>query len=550
MQHCSQDVSCHPVPLRRAIVLTDTDFEVVIAGSGVGGLIAAIRTSTSGKRTLLVEAAAKYGGTSALSAGRVWFPKAPAQDLSHADSAERYLDALMPDSREAVRAFMEASQRVFPFVEANSRHRFTVCPNYPDYHQELEDASPGGRCYDSAVVSIHDLLPEAREVRESPGYIPILQREWEEWRYPENFDWQLITERYERGQRTGGYALVAALVDGALRAGATLVRNTKLVDIEVTATGVAGVRLEADGENIDVTCSNVILSTGGFDGSQERRAEFLAGVTVSGSAPSNTGVALDIAEKLDLPQGDMSLAWLMPMAEVPGDTVDGHPYPRFLPRERAVPNCVIVNAGGERFANEAAPYHRFVTAMLQSGSEEDPTAYLIFDEEYRRRYPFPGLSRTGRLEGPFVIAESMVDLATKIGVPSYALEATIRRWNDFCGAGADEDFHRGGNAYDRHNGDPWQKGNPCLGPVDTPPYYATRILPGTIGSKGGLVTDASSRVVDHNGAPIVGLYAAGTVAATWTGDTYPGPGFPLSLSMAAGLVAAEQISRSDRAVGV
>jgi len=95
-------------------------------------------------------------------------------------------------------------------------------------------------------------------------------------------------------------------------------------------------------------------------------------------------------------------------------------------------------------------------------------------------------------------------------------------------AGRDEDFHRGDTAYDRFYGDPRVAPNPNLATIDTPPYYASAIYPGDLGTKGGLLTDEHARVVRTDGTPIPGLYAAGNTTASVMGRTYPGPGCTLA----------------------
>jgi predicted oxidoreductase len=77
-------------------------------------------------------------------------------------------------------------------------------------------------------------------------------------------------------------------------------------------------------------------------------------------------------------------------------------------------------------------------------------------------------------------------------------------------------------------------GNASIGPLDEPPYYGLRMLSGTIGSKGGPVTDVDGRVLDGDGEPIPGLFAVGNAAAFWTGEGYPGPGATLGVGMTFG----------------
>ncbi|TYB57012.1 FAD-dependent oxidoreductase [Nonomuraea sp. PA05] len=550
-------------------------YDVVVAGSGAAGLTAALAAATSGARTLVIESAGEIGGTSALGGGRVWLPAngTPENAGDSDELANRYLDQIFDTRYEAmIRTFVREARVMAAFVEKHSPHRFVVCPNYPDYHQDRAGATRGGRCFDVAPVDLRELVPEARAVRQPPGYSPITHAEWEKWRYPAGMDRELLADRMEQGIRTGGVGLVAALLDGVVRAGATVRTGTALLGVltgdgsgkgdglgkddgsgegegdgivtgvRVRDGAVTGVRVrDGDGERI-IRASSVVLATGAFDATDELRHRLLpAGLGVSASAPSDTGIALTVADDLGLPVDNLSEGWWMPMARPEGDLVDGRPYPRGLVRERGVPRQIVVNRQGRRFVDEAAPYNEFGKAMhrLEPGDE----AYLIFDEGFRERYPLPGLTPDGPLPGHIVTGADLATLAARIGVDPDGLAATVERWNGFCAEGVDHDFQRGANAYDDYYGDPWQEGNRCLGPIDRPPYYAMRVYSGVIGSKGGPVTDTAGRALTREATPLPGLYAVGNAAAFWTRDGYPGPGATLAVGMTFGYLAGLDAAR-------
>ena len=107
--------------------------------------------------------------------------------------------------------------------------------------------------------------------------------------------------------------------------------------------------------------------------------------------------------------------------------------------------------------------------------------------------------------------------------------------------GVDEDFGRGGNAFDLFFGDPEVDPNPALAPLKTGPFYALPMILGDLGTKGGLRADPHARVLDESGTPIPGLYAAGNIMASWTGSCYPGPGAPIGSSMVFGYLAARHM---------
>jgi succinate dehydrogenase/fumarate reductase flavoprotein subunit len=211
----------------------------------------------------------------------------------------------------------------------------------------------------------------------------------------------------------------------------------------------------------------------------------------------------------------------------------------------------MVNAGGRRFADEALPYNELGKIMNQqdrAGDHPNRLTWLIFDEGFRRRYTFPAARPGGGLPAWVTRVGSVANLAAAIAVDADTLADTIARWNRDCAVGCDTEFGRGSNAYERFMGDPGVGPNPNLGPIDQPPYYAVRVLSGTIGTKGGPVTDPAGRVLTAAGRPVGGLYAAGNAAAFWTGDGYPGPGATLGVAMTMGYLAGLHAAVYGRAV--
>ena len=550
---------------------------VVVAGSGAAGLVAALAAATAGADVLVLERTDLLGGTTALGGGRVWIPANhcavpssttgtsgdTANSADSVEAARAYLDGLFPASyAHMTEAFLAAAPAMARFVETNTRHRFVACPRYPDYHPGRPGATEGGRCLDMLPADLSAMVPLVQKVRVPPGYLPMTHTEWEHWRYPSRFDRDLLRARMKAGIRTNGVALAAALVDGVIRAGARIETGARLVDV-ITGPGDAGAGAAravtqaviergtarhsgstdsgTTGSRATerVPASAVILACGGFDWDEDlRRAWHPAAQRATGASPGNAGDALRIASRLGARFDNLGEGWWMPMMAVPGDEVDGVPYPRSLIRERAVPRQVMVNAAGRRFVDEAAPYNEVGKAMHRcdaGGCPNDP-AYLIFDAGFAAKYSLPGI-QDALVPGWMPRAGSLAGLAGLIGVDPAGLTATVARWNQSCADGTDPDYGRGGNVYDRYGGDPGVAGAPNLGPVTEPPFYAVRVLAGTIGTKGGPVTDATATVLTESGTPIRGLYAVGNAAAFWTADAYPAPGATLGIAMAMGYIA-------------
>jgi 3-oxosteroid 1-dehydrogenase len=120
----------------------------------------------------------------------------------------------------------------------------------------------------------------------------------------------------------------------------------------------------------------------------------------------------------------------------------------------------------------------------------------------------------------------------------------VTTFNGYAASGVDADFGRGRSRYDHYYGDPRRRPNPNLAPLDKPPFYAVRIVPGDLGTKGGLRTDARARVLRPDGAAIPGLYAAGNASAALMGRTYAGPGATLGPAMTFGYLAAHTAADS------
>jgi succinate dehydrogenase/fumarate reductase flavoprotein subunit len=131
------------------------------------------------------------------------------------------------------------------------------------------------------------------------------------------------------------------------------------------------------------------------------------------------------------------------------------------------------------------------------------------------------------------------DLAAACGIDARGLAETLREFNEQAREGRDPAYGRGSTPYDRMQGDPEHAGpNPCVATIERGPYYAVRVVPGSLGTFAGLATDAQGRVLDARGAPIAGLYAAGNDMASVTGGHYPSGGITLGPALTFGYILA------------
>ncbi|GAA2824710.1 3-oxosteroid 1-dehydrogenase [Crossiella cryophila] len=547
------------------------EVDLVVVGSGAAGLTAALTAAQHGLTALVVEKSARYGGSTARSGGAIWLPGNSvlrAAGVTEApEQAATYLAHLLGDSVPEARwrALLTHGPDMLDLVLAHTPLRLAWVPGYADYYPEAPGGSPGGRTVEPRPVSANSLGGEVEDLEP-----PYLSAQYGLTVTAADYRWLNLVLRHPRGlwraARVGarklrdvllrrepvlamGQALAACLRSGLVQAGVPVWLNTPLLSLVVEDDRVTGIQVGGEeGERIITARHGVLLACGGFERDEElrglhHRAPSSAEWTVG--AAGNTGDGIEAARRLGAAVELMDEAWWGP--SIP---LGGGPY--FCLAERTLPGCLLVNGAGQRFVNEAAPYVDAVHAMYGPPGEAAanlPT-WLICDQRYRNRYLFAGLpprqpfpERWLKL-GVVRKADSIEALAGQIEVPADALKSTVDRFNGFAHTGRDEDFHRGESAYDRYYGDPRQRPNPCLGAVAKGPFYAIRLVPGDLGTKGGLRTDEHARVRRADDSVIPGLYAAGNTSAAVMGRTYAGAGATIGPAMTFGYLAALDAART------
>jgi 3-oxosteroid 1-dehydrogenase len=545
----------------------DQSFDVVVVGSGVGGMTAALTAKAAGADVLLVEKAPKYGGSTALSGGGIWAPNNPTLlRLGLGDDSEdvrTYLRAVVGDRVPEARldAFAAAAPMALEFLEGQSPHlRFFWCRGYSDYHPEYPGGRPNGRSIEAKPFDKRKLGPMEAELLETGIQGPAGL-------------WITATDFHDLNQVTRTWVGKKALLRAAGRVASNLVRRRRMATTGAALVGrlrlaladagvevwlgtpvtslvgaveddrrVQGVVVERHGAPLRLEArSGVILATGGFDHNPELRAKYLTPVDHDWSmgAPSNTGDGIRLGEEHGAALDLMDDAWWMPAIEQP----KGRLFP--LVSERSMPGSLIVNQEGRRFTNESAPYVNFIHDQLHLESERGGhvPAWFLMDQRARQRYTFAAIAPYQPLPkswfgiGTMFSSSTLEGLAAKIGVPAAALVDTITSFNAAARAGRDEEFKRGDSAYDRYYGDPTLP-NPCLNELVKAPYYAAKLVPGDLGTKGGLLTDEHARVLEEDGSVLSGLYAVGNTSASVMGNEYAGAGATIGPSLTFGWVAA------------
>ena len=533
-------------------------YDVVVLGSGAAGLTAAFTAAHEGARVAVFEKHHRIGGTSAWSGGHVWIPNNPHMaGIGADDSAEEAMAYLMSLGRglvdeRLVRAFVEGGPRMASFLEERGGVRFFAVPGLPDYYPSNPGGKPGGGRTMGTELFPFDELGEWRDRVEPCPYYPSDYRMDETAigaTVPKPPSPQERARRAVRDERGMGQSLVGLLLTACLRAGVEFETSAPAVDL-VLEDGRVTKAVLGDGRTVRAD-RGVILATGGFEWNPEYRATFLRGVVgMPVSIPTNTGDGLRMAMGVGAALQNMREAWWIPATELPPG-VNGMNR-EMINGDRTRPRSIMVNRQGRRFTNEAVNYNAIGGAFHQEdvnafGYANLP-AWLIFDHAYLLRYGSIGRPYAGETPPWLVEAPTLEALAKRLGVVSGALEETVERWNANVASGVDPDFHRGETAHDLWWGDPYKKGlvEGTLGPLDTPPFYAMELTIGTLGTKGGPKVDADARVIDLDGAPIPGLYAAGNVMAGVTGPGYPGAGSTIGTGMTFGFLAAHHATSEKR----
>jgi 3-oxosteroid 1-dehydrogenase len=545
------------------------EVDVLVAGSGAGGMVGAIAAHDLGLSTLVVEKAGVFGGSTALSGGGIWIPDNPTlRAIGRGDSRDevrRYLQAVVGDRVPTARldAYAHRGPEVLEMLHRVSRHmEFSWCPDYSDYHPEEPGGRPRGRTIEPRPIDARLLGEDAEHLQgmdvPAPmglwmtGYearvLMMFRRTWKSWRMFPVAGWRVVSNLFRRRRmKTLGAALIARLRLTMKDLDIPLWLRTPVTELVVEDGRVVGAVVEHEGRPIRVRARcGVLLATGGFDHDPELRAKYLpepGQANFSMGAVSNVGDGHRLGEQNGAALDLMDDAWWMPGVALPGGGV----FP--LVSERCIPPMVIVNMEGKRFTNESAPYVNFVHDQLEGGYVP---IYEIFDAKARKRYQFAGVMPGQDFPEPWyrtglvTKADTLAELADRIGVPAGNLAATVERFNRFARSGRDEDFGRGDSAYDHYYGDPTLP-NPVLDTIDAGPYYAVRIEAGDLGTKGGLVTDADGRVLRVDGGVVEGLYATGNVSASVMGNEYAGAGATIGPAMVFAYLAA-RAAAADSAV--
>ena len=554
--------------------------DLLVIGAGAGGFAAAVTAAWLGLDVIMIEKCPQVGGTSAWSGGYLWIPRnflaraaginedfdVAVTYLRH-EAGARYDDAL-------ANAFLVQGPKMLEFFRKNTDVQFIEGNAIPDFHCGVPGSATRGRAVGSAPFDgrlLGDAIKTLRPPLDLVAPFGMGIASGADLRYFFSFTHHVssfvhVTQRvlrhaidyalHGRGMHlVNGNALIARLLKSAVKLNVRIFTSAPAQALIFEHDAVVGAQVSRNNELLNIRARRgVVLATGGFPHDVKRKAELFAHAPTgrehwSAAPDTNSGDGLRLGEsagggiRRDFKQAG---GWV-PVSLVPRKDGTVGRYPHLV--DRAKPGLIMVRADGKRFCNEADSYHDVMSelfALTQRGQVAE--AWMICDRKFLRRYglgrarPWPFPVRPWISNGYLKSGRTLAALARACAIDAAALEATVRVYNDGARVGEDREFGRGQEPINRATGEPDQKPNPCVAPIERAPFYALRVVAGSLSTFAGLRTDPSARVVDFAQRPIPGLYAVGNDMANIMGGEYPAGGFTLGPAMTFGYIAAHHAS--------
>ena len=520
-------------------------YDVVVLGSGIAGLSAALAAHECGLRAVLLEKASTLGGTTSESYGLIWVGDnhlmRAAGDSDNRDDIIAYMTFLgggeldeermiaLVDQSPAVLRFFESCGIPFRLVRGLVDHYFGVAPG----------ARGGGRTVEAELISGFD-LGEWHDKVSVPQNAPFFvtaeeQTAWGGINNASQWDRQIVQDRRSKAIRGKGAGLVTHFVKALLRRGVPLRLDARVRRLLVESGRVTGVET-SDGGRI-LADKGVVIATGGYEWNADLMRDFdpLPGLQPQ-SPPTLTGdglvMAAEIGAAIRRIQNNLNL---MLGFTLPADETGRNEIQCMAGiSEMCSPHTMVVNSAGERFADES--YFQSVVPALRrfdtlTHSYPNLPCYLIFDAQYVANYALAHLPAGSDVPSCIARADDLATLGKKLGIDAGGLMRTVARFNEFARAGIDADFHRGELKWRLASTTPGRRPNSRLGAIETPPFYGLELHPSLGTSSAGLLTNAQAQVLHQRRYPIPGLYASGVAAAR----TELGAGYQAGLNLASAM---------------
>lgn len=554
-----------------------TNCDLIVVGAGATGLAVAVTAAWLGLKVVVLEKTELVGGTSAWSGGILWIPRNffaiasnPSGDIEEPHTYLRK-QAGKYFNEENATAFLTYAPQMLEFFQAHTWVEFFDAGAFPDFHCDIEGSAKAGRAVGSAPFDGKELGAAIKVLRPplallAPFGMSIasgkdlkhflnFSRRWASFVHVAKRILRHFADvlSYGRGMHlVNGNALVARLLKSALGLGVTICLEKDVIALTHDASGVKGVKCRGKSgiESFVVAPRGVVLAAGGFPHDKSRVAELFQHASngnphFSAAPTTNTGDGLRLAEKIggkvnaDVFHGG---GWA-PVSLVPGRQGLPKSFPHLI--DRAKPGIIMVRSDGKRFCNEADSYHDVMAKLFAlTPKGEMPSAWIIADHRALRRYglgrvrPFPFPIRHWLRNGYLIKGSTLRKLAEACDLDAHAFENCVMRFNDQATKGIDEEFGRGTQPVNQATGDPDHAPSPCLGSLETAPFYAIKIVPGSLSTFAGLQTNSNAQVLNEKKVPIKGLYAVGNDMSSIGGGEYPAGGFTLGPGMTFAYIAA------------
>jgi len=559
--------------------LTPKDaYDVIVIGAGAGGLACSVVAANEGLDTLVIEKTPYVGGTMSYAGGMAWSPNNPKKGEVGSDDtiekAQTYLDATAGTgaSADLRRAFLESVEEAIGYLDRYTQVKMTPVPFYPDYYPEAPCSTVNGRImepvpfdaralgddfkklrpplpeftlFGGMMVSRYD-LPHFRNVFKSVRSFARVAR----------LVCEYAVQRVSHHRGTSlvlGNALAGRLMKSLQNLQVPIRLETTVERLLYEGDRVCGVVIETPDGPVTIRArKGVVLATGGFPHNAEMREKYLPpeASPYSAMAEGNTGDGITLGMDVGgfVPGDDGNDGYWSPVSRFKREDGSYAIYPHTV-ADRGKPGYFAVNKDGRRFTNEANSYHDFVKGMFKPvGNRASTPAWLVCDATSLWKYGLGAVKpmhmglKAHLKSGYIKKADTLEDLAALIGVDAQGLAETAATYNADAEKGVDSAFGRGGNVYHRYMGDAAVEPNPCMAPLQTPPFYAVELFAGTLGTAAGLKTNQACQVLGRDGQPVDGLYACGNDMNSIMAGTYPGPGITLGPALVFGYLAGRHLA--------
>jgi len=573
----------------------DETFDFVVVGSGGGSMCAGLSMRSAGKSVLILEKTDVVGGTTSRSGGVMWIPnnrfmKRDGVEDSF-EKASAYLDALAAKQTSAPGStperrmkYVQQAPRMVDFL-VEQGIKLNRAREWPDYHDELPGGSALGRTVVAELFNVNELGEWKQKLRPSfivapisympfplnklmqsmgilflPATVPELmdlayvKRSWRVKMLAVKVVLRALIARLAGRQLVaGGAAIQGRMLQAALRTGVTIRTDSPVSELIVDEGAVKGVLTTKNGSPWRIGARlGVLVNAGGFARNQRMRDTYAPGTSVKWTmaTPGDTGEMIEEMMRHGAAIAQMDERVGNQQTLPPGaEESESKPTAQAL---TASPHTILVDQTGVRYMNEGGSYMAYCKAMLERNKTVPAVpSWAVLDSQYVRNYmlagTLPGSKKPQQWydSGYLKKADSIEELARQLKIDPSTLKATVDRFNEFVAKNRDEDFNRGARAYDRFLGDPYHKPSETLGAIAEAPFYAVPIVPGDVGTYGGVVTDEHARVLRNDGSVIAGLYATGVSTASVMGRAYPGAGSSVGPSFVWGYVAAHHAMSSS-----